>query len=192
MIEAVGIVELTSVGIGFVAQDAMLKAADVRILMARTICSGKYIIAVTGKLAEVEAAVESGLNAIPDGLIDHCVVPRMHPDVFRALGQSVDLTVMGAGTDANENPKAVGVLETYSGTSVLEAADTAAKTGRVTLLRIHLAMALGGKGYALMAGSVLDVRAAIAAAAEVVRRKGLLVSAVTVTGPSPELLAEYI
>ncbi len=56
----------------------------------------------------------------------------------------------------------------------------------------RLAMALGGKGYVMVAGSVVDVRTAVEAAAEVVRKKGLLVSAVTIPGPSRELFAEYI
>lgn len=192
MIEAVGILELTSVGIGYVAQDAMLKAADVKVLLARTICSGKYIVAVTGKVAEVTASVNAGLDVVPEGLIDHCVIPKVHPSVFAALGQSVELTAMGGPLRPGEKPKAVGIVETYSGTSVLEGADAAAKQGQVTLVRIHLAMALGGKGYMLMTGSVLDVKAAVQAAKEVVSKKGLLVSAVSITGPSPELLSEYI
>jgi len=192
MIEAVGIIELTSVGIGLLAEDAMLKAADVRVLLARTICSGKFIVAVTGRVAETSAAVDAALAAIPDGLIDHALIPRIHPDVFKALGQGIELSVLGGADEPPSLPKAVGVVETFSGTSVLEAADAAAKAGRVALLRIHLAMALGGKGYALLAGSVLDVLAAIHAAAAVVSAKGLLVSAVTIPGPSRELLHEYI
>jgi len=192
MIEAVGVIETTSIGLGFVAQDAMIKAADVRLLIARTICSGKYFMAVTGKVAEVSAAVDSGVGAIPDGIIDHGVIAKIHPSVFKALGQAVELQVPAAGTDRRDVPKALGIVETYTGTSVLQAADAAAKAGQVTLMKIHLAMALGGKGYMMMAGSVLDVQASVEAAAEVVRRKGLLVSAVTIPGPSRELLADYI
>ena len=70
--------------------------------------------------------------------------------------------------------------------------DAAAKAGQVTLFRVHPAMALGGKGYLMMAGSVSDVKVAVGAAAQVVRRKGLLVSAVTIPGPSRELFAEYL
>ena len=40
------------------------------------------------------------------------------------------------------------MVETFSGTSVLAAADAAAKAARVNLFRIHVAMALGGKGCA--------------------------------------------
>ncbi len=191
MLEAVGLIETTSIGLGMAAQDAMLKAGAVRVVLARTICSGKYIVAVTGPLAEVTAAVDAGVAALPEGLIDHAVIPRIHPTVFQALGQAVELHVpVAAGAPAG--PKALGVVETYSGTSVLEAADAAAKAAAVTLLKIHLAMALGGKGYLMMAGAVTDVQAAVAAGAAVVRAKGLLVSAVTIPGPSRELFAEYI
>ena len=40
--------------------------------------------------------------------------------------------------------------------------------------------------------TVTDVQTAVDAASEVVRKKGLLVSAVTIPGPSPELFAEYL
>jgi len=192
MLESVGALELTSVGLGFAAQDAMLKAAHVRLLLARTICSGKYIAIVTGKVAEVTAAIDAGVAAIPDGLIDHGVIAQIHASVFKALGQAVELHVPLGDNQPAAVPKALGVIETFSGVSALEAADTAAKAGQVTLLRIHLAMALGGKGYVMMAGSVGDVQTAVDAAAEVVRKKGLLVSAVTIPGPSRELFAEYI
>ena len=61
---------------------------------------------------------------------------------------------------------ALGVIETFSGTSVLAAADAAAKAARVTIFRIHVAMALGGKGLCLMTGSVSDVRAGVQAGVE--------------------------
>jgi microcompartment protein CcmL/EutN len=192
MLESIGVLELTSIGVGLAAQDAVLKAADVRLVLARTVCSGKYIVVVTGKVADVHDAIEAGVAAIPEGLIDHGVIPQIHPAVFKALAQAVELHVPLSGEPPAPAPKALGVVETFSGVSILEAADTAAKAAQVALLRIHLAMALGGKGYLMMAGSVADVQAAVAAGARVARRKGLLVSAITIPGPSRELFAEYI
>ena len=184
MREAIGLIELTSVGIGYQVQDAMLKAADVELVLGRTICSGKYINVVTGRVAAVEASVEAGLSAAPDGVIDQMVIPNIHETVFPALGQSVQL--------GDTPPSAVGIVETYSAASVLEAADAAAKASAVTLYRIHLAMALGGKGFMLMTGSVADCQSGVDVAAEVVREKGLLVSAVVIPGPSRELYEEFI
>jgi microcompartment protein CcmL/EutN len=184
MREAIGMIEMTSIGLGYQAQDAMLKAADVDLVLGRTICSGKYINVVCGSVADVQASVNSGLEVIPDGVIDHIVIPNVHKSVFQALGQSVQLYTEKFG--------AVGVVETYSAASALEAADAAAKAADITLFRIHVAMAIGGKAFMCMAGSVSDCRTGVNTAAEVVREKGLLVSAVVIPGPSKELFQEYI
>ena len=48
---SVGLLEMTSIALGNVAEDAMLKAAPVELLLARTVCSGKFLIVVGGHLA---------------------------------------------------------------------------------------------------------------------------------------------
>jgi len=182
--KSIGAIELSSIGIGFRIEDAMLKAASVELLIARTICSGKYLIVIGGSVGDVQAAVEAGLADAGEAIIDHLLIPNVHESVFPALGQSVTL---GA-----EHSGALGVVETFSGTSALAAADAAAKTARVTLFRIHVAMALGGKGLVLMTGTVADVRAGVEAAAEEARKRGLLVCEVVIPRPGRELFAEYL
>ncbi len=162
----------------------MLKAATVDLLIARTICSGKYLVIVGGGVSQVQSSLQAGLAAASDSVIDHLLIPNVHESVFPALGQSVVLGKDYAG--------ALGVVETFSGTSALAAADAAAKAARVTLFRIHVAMALGGKGLILMTGGVADVRAGVQAAAEEVRNRGLLVSEVVIPRPSPELFSDYL
>ncbi len=182
--KAIGAIELSSIGIGYQIEDEMLKAARVELLLARTICSGKYIIVIGGSVSDVEAAVQAGLTAAPDSIIDHLVIPNVHASVFPALGQSVAL-----GPDETG---ALGVVETFSGASIIAAADAAAKAARVTLFRIHVAMALGGKGFCLMTGTVADVRAGVAVAAAEARRRGLLVSEIVIPRPSRELFSDYL
>lgn len=184
MREAIGMIELSSVGIGYAVQDAMLKAADVDLVLGRTICSGKYMNLVTGSIAAVQASMNAGLEAAPDGIIDHITIANVHKSVFPALGQSIQI-----GTPKAD---AVGLIETFSAASVLEAADAAAKAADVTLLRIHLAMALGGKGFCVMAGNVSSCRTGVDVGSAIVREKGLLVSSVVIPGPSQELYAEFI
>jgi microcompartment protein CcmL/EutN len=181
---SVGVIELSSIGIGYLVEDEILKAASVELLIARTICSGKYIIVIGGSVSDVEAAIQAGLKIAGEAIIDHLVVANVHEAVFPALGQSVvvDPKQMGA----------LGVIETFSGTSVLAAADAAAKAARITLFRIHVAMALGGKGLCLMTGTVADVRAGVQAAADEARRRGLLVSEIVIPRPGKELFSEYL
>lgn len=184
MPRSIGAVEFSSIGVGYQAEDEMLKTASVELLIARTICSGKYLVIVGGSVSDVEASIRAGLNRAEEAVIDQLVLANAHDSLFAALGQSVVLKAADVG--------ALGIVETFSGTSVLAAADAAAKAARITVFRIHVAMALGGKGLLLMTGSVADVRAGVAAAVEPVRRRGLLVSEVVIPRPSRELLAEYI
>ncbi|MCR4411163.1 MAG: BMC domain-containing protein [Thermoguttaceae bacterium] len=182
--KSIGAIELSSIGIGYRIEDDMLKSASVDLLLARTICSGKYLIVVGGPVSNVETAVRTGLASAGEAIIDHLVIPNVHESVFPALGQSVTLD--------GDHQGALGILESFSGVSVLAAADAAAKAARVTLFRIHVAMALGGKGLCLMTGTVADVRAGVQAGAEVVRQRGLLVSEIVIPRPSKELFGDYL
>ena len=89
--KSIGVIELSSIGIGYRVEDEMLKAASVDLLIARTICSGKYLIVVGGSVSDVEAAVQAGLTIADEAIIDHLVLPNVHDSVFPALGQSVSL-----------------------------------------------------------------------------------------------------
>jgi len=51
---------------------------------------------------------------------------------------------------------------------------------------------MGGKGLLLMTGSVADVTAAVQAATNAVRQRGLLVSEIIIPRPNRELFADYI
>jgi len=182
--KSIGAIELSSLGLGYRIEDDMLKAASVELLIARTICSGKYFLVVGGSVSDVEASIQAGLDGAGEAIIDHLVLPNVHPTVFPALGQSIAL--------GPEEIGALGVIETFSGVSVLAAADAAAKAARITLFRIHVAMALGGKGLCLMTGLVGDVRAGVQAAAWEVGQRGLLVSEIVIPRPRRELFGDYL
>lgn len=181
---SIGAIELSSIGVGYQVQDELLKAAGVDLVVARTICSGKYLIVIAGPVSDVQSSIARGKEVAGEALIDDLVLPAVHEGVFPALGQSVVLTL--------DQAEALGVVETFSGVSVLAAADAAAKAGNVTLFRIHVAMALGGKGFVLMTGKLPDVEAAVSAGAAQARDRGLLVSEVVIARPSRELFGDYI
>ncbi len=182
--QAVGAIELSSIGVGYRVQDEMLKAASIDLYIARTICSGKYLIVYGGGISDVEAAMDVALGVGDDAVVDHLTVANAYEGVFPALSQSVIL--------APDEIGALGIIETFSGVSALVAADFAGKAAKVTLFRLHVAMALGGKGLLLMTGDVSSVTAAVEAAADAVRKRGLLVSETVIPRPSRELFADYI
>jgi microcompartment protein CcmL/EutN len=179
---SIGLIELTSIASGFLACDAMLKAADVDLVLSRSICSGKYMVMVRGDVAAVEAAVASGIAGTRFSVIDSFVIPNLHETVFPAL----------SGATKVEALEALGVVESFSVASLIEGADAAVKAANVELIEIRLAMALGGKAFVTLTGNVSAVEAAVGAAAAVVGQKGMLVNKVVIPSPRPELLNEMI
>lgn len=179
---SIGLIELSSIAAGFQATDAMLKAAEVELLLARSICSGKYIALVRGDVAAVEASVRAGVQAGDFSVIDSFVIPNVDEQVFPAI----------AGTTKVETLEALGAVESFSVAALIEAADAAVKAANVKLIEVRLAMALGGKAFVTLTGDVAAVEAAVSAAAAVVAQKGLLVNRVVIPSPRPELLKEMI
>ena len=183
-ISSIGLIELTSVATGFLVEDVMLKAASVQLLMARSICSGKFLIVVSGDVSSVTAALEAGGVAAGPSLIERRQIARVHPAVLAAISNAVDVDP--------RQLRSIGVIETFSAASIIEVADAAVKSANVTLLRVHLAMALGGKGFVLMAGDVASVQAAVAAGSRVAAEDGMLVGRGVIAAPSEELFRDYI
>ncbi len=179
---SIGLIELSSIAAGFQVCDAMLKAADVELVLSRTICSGKYMVLVRGDVADVNAAVQSGCQTGDFSIIDTFVIPNVHEDIFPALSGTANVTQL----------EALGVIESFSVASLIEGADAMAKTANVQLIEVRLAMALGGKAFASCTGSVAAVRSAVDAGAQSIAKKGLLVNKVVIPQPRPELLREMI
>jgi microcompartment protein CcmL/EutN len=179
---SIGLVELGSIAAGFQVSDAMLKAADVALILARSICSGKYMVMVRGDVGAVESAVEAGVRAGSFSVIDTFVIPNVHESIFPAI----------SGTTKVEDLEALGIIESFSVASLIEGADAAVKSANVRLIEVRLAMALGGKAFATLTGNVAAVQSAVEAGAQAVAKKGLLVNKVVIPSPRPELLTEMI
>jgi microcompartment protein CcmL/EutN len=179
---AIGLIELSSIAAGFLVADAMLKAAEVEILLSRTICSGKYMVLVGGDVAAVSSSVEAGVVAGAGAVIDTFVIPNVHPSVFTAIGGGTTVGTL----------EALGIIESFSVATMIEAADAAAKAAKVQLIELRLAMALGGKAFVTLTGDVAAAQAAVDAGAAVVAAKGMLVNKVVIAAPRKELLSEIV
>src|SRR5690242_11327433 len=180
--DSLGLIELTSIASGFLACDSMLKAAAVDLVLSRSICSGKYMVMVRGDVAAVEAAVAAGVAGTRFSVIDTFVIPNLHEAVFPAL----------SGVTKVEALEALGIVESFSVASLIEGADAAVKAANIQLIEIRLAMALGGKAFVTLTGSVAAVQSAVDAGAQAVGAKGMLVNKVVIASPRPELLNEMI
>ena len=151
MAKAIGMIEYVTVSLGVTACDTMVKTADVDIIEAQVVCPGKYIAIISGELSAVRAAVDAATAKCPSKVVDTFVLGNPHEDIFPAI----------YGANEVDNPKALGILETYSAASIIRAADNAAKTADVKLVELRIAKGMCGKSYMYLTGEIAAVEAAI-------------------------------
>jgi len=136
---SIGLLEFNSIAKGLESTDAMIKAAEVRLLMAKTICSGKFLTIVAGLVQPIEDSVDAGLAIAKTSCIDHIVIPNLHPDVIPAF----------TATTGASLGEALGIIETYTVVSCVMAADIAANNkgsipaietlpGYISIIYFHL------------------------------------------------------
>ena len=175
--EAIGILESNSIAKGIEAADAVLKAADTALLYAKPVCPGKYTILFYGDVAAVSASLDAGAAVIDAHLVDSVVIPRIHPQVIQAISLST----------APDGVNAVGVMEFFSVTAAVYAADAAAKAADVTLLDVRLGVGIGGKSFAVRTGEVAAVEEAVRCGMAAGEEKGLAVTSTVIPSPRKEI-----
>lgn len=177
MTNAIGMVEYTTVSTGIQAADTLVKTAAVEIIEAQVVCPGKYIVIISGELSAVRASIDAAKVQYGEKLVDSFVLGNVHEGVFPAIYATVDV----------ENPRAMGVVETFSGASAIVAADAAAKTANVTLVELRLCRGMCGKSYLIMTGEVAAVQAAVDNAKAASGDKGMLLDYSITPNPDPKL-----
>lgn len=171
---SVGMLELSSIAKGIETCDHVLKAAEVELLRASTICPGKYMIIIGGDTSSVNAAMKVGEEIAGPFLVDRLLIANISEQLMPAICSTTQIPTSGA----------VGVLEFYSVASAIVAADTAAKAADVNLMEIRTGFAIGGKGFVTLSGDVSAVTAAVKAAGEV---SELMVNSVVIPRPTDKL-----
>jgi len=180
--DAIGFLEFSSIAKGIEAADTVLKAAEVELVFAHSTCPGKYSLLFSGDVAAVKASLEAGLGIGDATVVDAVVIPRIHPQVVKAMGS-------GYLPDAL---KALGVMEFFSITAAVYAADAAVKAADVELIDLRLGTGIGGKSFVLLTGEVAAVTEAIHCGIAAEGGKGLLVDSVIIPNPRPELFEALI
>jgi microcompartment protein CcmL/EutN len=175
---ALGVVELSSVARGVVVADAMVKKAPVELVFARAVSSGKFVVLVSGAVADVDEALACAIETAQATLVDRLMLAQAADGVLAALRRAAPSVGVA---------DAVGIFETFSVASSLLAADAAAKAAEVEVAELRLADGLGGKAYFVVAGAQADVEAAMFAA-EHVTATGMLLGREVIARPHEDLL----
>ncbi len=177
MTTTIGFLETNSIARGIEAADAILKAADTELISARPSCPGKYQVLFSGEVAAVSASLEAGARMAEGYVVDCVVIPRVHPQVFEAIGMAC----------APADLQAIGVMEFFSITAAVYAADAAVKAADVQLLDVRLGTGIGGKSVVILTGEVAAVNESVACGIAEAAKNGMAYEKCVIPNPRPEI-----
>jgi microcompartment protein CcmL/EutN len=164
---AIGFLETSSIARGIEAVDAMMKKAQVELLLTLAVPRGKYLVMISGQVEEVQQSLRAGLETAGNTVVDHFLIQNIHPQLPAAIRGRVKV----------DDLEAVGIIETKEVASAIYAADAAVKAAEVTLIEARNQP--GAKGMVVLTGPVSDVRAAVAAGVATIK-EGMLVAQVVI------------
>lgn len=176
---ALGLIETASIARGVVVGDAMAKRAAVEIVAARPISPGKYVVLVSGSVAEVSEAMTVGVETAGATLVDRLELADAAGELLRALARKAPPPV----------ELSVGLIEVATVAAALLAADAACKAAEVELAELRLADGIGGKAYFVISGELDQVEAGLLAA-ESILAAGALVGRELIASPHQDILAK--
>lgn len=173
---AIGFLELSSIARGIEATDAMMKMADVELLMTTIVPRGKYLVMIGGRVADVEQSMRAGRETAGSTVVDDFTIQNAHPQLAAAIRGRVKVAELGA----------IGIIETREVASAIYAGDAAVKAAAVTLIEARNQP--GAKGLVVLTGDVGAVRAAVAAGVATIKKDGMLIAEVVIPRAHEALL----
>lgn len=179
---SIGLIEFNSIAKGIEASDVMMKAGEVELLRANSICPGKFISMISGDVSAVETSVEAGVELGKETVVNSLVISRIHPEVLKAVSGTTEITELGA----------LGVIEYYDVTTAINGADAAVKAANVKLMEIRLGFAIGGKSFVTLTGDVAAVNEAVKTASDLGKKMGILVYSAVIPSPRKELYEKLL
>ena len=173
MNKSIGGIELRSISKGIEVTDFMVKKAQVEIIYFKSICPGKFIALVCGNEAEVRVAIDYGIDLGQNHIVDSFVLNNVHEDIIASI----------KGKYSEYKRGAIGIVETSNVCSGLQALDRVLKQANVTIVKVQLAFAVGGKFIFTVSGELSDIQNGIETMKSVINTKKIVNISIV---PSPD------
>lgn len=148
MNKSIGAMEFASISKGIYVADAVVKKAQIEIIYFKTVCPGKFILIIAGDEGEVDTAIDYGVSISGKTLYDSFKVHAVSPAIIEGIkGRYV----------AAQSADAIGIVETKKVCTGIKALDIVLKAADVSLVKIQMAFAIGGKLVFTVTGTVSSV-----------------------------------
>jgi len=171
------IVEFKSTARGLFVTDAMLKAADVKLVLASSLCPGKYLTIVEGETS----AVESSLRIADE-------IGGMHvysSEVLNAINSKVIDAI--SGKLGEHSMEALAVIESMQMACLISSADDVSDAVPVEFVDFRLARGCGVNSFYIFSGRYSSVEEGARRASQFLKEKGALLACRVLSGPDREV-----
>ncbi|GMQ93616.1 MAG: BMC domain-containing protein [Acidimicrobiia bacterium] len=176
---AIALWEFASIVEGVNVADAIAKGSPIDLLYTGTTHPGKYVVLVAGDTASVDVATN---------IVEHIDVDPIGHVFLPDVAGSVADAMVSRDTAAPTESEAIGLVETETIASGVDAADAAVKAADVSLSALVMADGINGKAYFVVEGVVGQVDAAVEAGVE--RAGSHVVASVVIPQLTDELRAD--
>jgi microcompartment protein CcmL/EutN len=150
---ALAMLDIAEVPQGLLALDVLAKEAEVQVLNAGTVQSGRFFILFAGEVEPVERSLDRARASTGAALCDSVLLPRAEERIAPAISQGVRRWPAPGDT--------LGVLQNATPPTLLAAVDAALKGALVDLVELRVGDGLSGKAIASVWGETHDVEAAL-------------------------------
>ncbi len=172
------VVEFKSVSRGLIVTDAILKAANVTLVLGTTLCPGKYLTIVEGDVAAVQKAQDTADRLGGRQVFSSFIVSGINNEVIDAL----------SGNTAKPISNSIGIIESIQMANLINAADISLDSAEVEIVELRLGKGCGVNSFYIITGDLESVNEACRNAVSFLSERGALLAFRVIANPDKDLL----
>ena len=172
------VVEFKSISRGLIVTDAILKTANVRLVLGTTLCPGKYLTIVEGDVAAVEKAQDTADRLGGRQVFSSFVVSGINNEVISAIN----------GYSAKPLMDSIGIIESIQMANLIKAADISLDSAEVEIVELRLGKGCGVNSFYVITGDLASVNVACGNAVSFLSERGALLAFRVIANPDKNLL----
>ena len=171
------VVEFKSIARGIFTTDAMLKAANVNLVLATTLCPGKYLTIVEGETSAVESSLKIADEIGGMHVFSSEVINAISIKVIDAINGKLLSTPGGA----------IAIIESMQMANLINSADEVVDAVQIEFVDFRLSRGCGVNGFYIFSGELSSVREGAKAASQYLMEMGALLASRVISGPDIEV-----
>ncbi len=165
MIRSIGAIEFKSIAKGIEVSNEMVKKHIVEVLYLKSICPGKFLVIVSGDVADVNNCIDCGMSLSEGFVVDSFVINSVHNQIIDGLKHRYE---------SHTNIKSVLLVETNRVCAGIKMLDKTLKSANVNLAMLQLSFTIAGKLVYMVSGDIGSLESAIEQSEIIVDEKNIV------------------